>query len=219
MDGEILRQRLGRIALQHLLPQPRSQGIGPGQQDAHPHPGLQAAAEVGAVVLQVGREGLQDGYFLLVFRLGLLLVVDQLLQGCGKGVAGKSGVDTAETETGQTWPTLLILLSQITLQLRQLVALAADIELAVNRAQALGEGFLLDRTVTVLIGLQELLLALAGLFPQAENHLQLMGGERVLLALTKGLQECCPAHRCRRIGGGWRGWRRRHSMPLTAAGW
>jgi hypothetical protein len=29
-----------------------------------------------------------------------------------------------------------------------------------------------------------------------------MGGEGVLLALAQGLQECCPAHRRRRIGGG-----------------
>jgi hypothetical protein len=104
-------------------------------------------------------------------------------------------VDSAEAKTGQARPALLILLRQITLQLRQLVTLAVDIELAVNRAQALGQGLLFDRSLTVLIGLQQLLLALAGVLPQAENHLQLMGGERVLLALAQVLQECCPAHR------------------------
>jgi hypothetical protein len=60
---------------------------GPVQQNAHPHPDLQAAAEVGAVLLQIGRIGLQDGHLLLAalldfflgFPLGLLQVVQQPL--------------------------------------------------------------------------------------------------------------------------------------------
>jgi hypothetical protein len=70
---------------------------------------------------------------------------------------------------------LQVLLRQETLQLRQLVAPAADLELALDGAQPLDESLLLDRTLTALTGLQQLLLALAGLLVQAENQLQLMG--------------------------------------------
>jgi hypothetical protein len=152
LDGEILRHRLGRIALQHLLPKPSSLRIGPCQQDAHPHPDRQAAAQVAAVVLQVGRKGLQDRHLLLVFRLGLLLVVDEPHQGGGEDIGGERRVDSAEAKPGQPRPTLQVLLRQETLQLRQLVAVAADLELALDGAQPLGESLLLDRTLRGLIG-------------------------------------------------------------------
>jgi hypothetical protein len=47
---------------------------------------------------------------------------------------------------------LQVLLRQETLQLRQLVAVAADLELALDGAQPLGESLLLDRTLRGLIG-------------------------------------------------------------------
>jgi hypothetical protein len=77
---------------------------------------------VAAVVLQVGRKGLQDRHLLLVFRLGLLLVVDEPHQGGGEDIGGERRVDSAEAKPGQPRPTLQVLLRQETLQLRLFIS-------------------------------------------------------------------------------------------------
>lgn len=57
----------------------------------------------------------------------------------------QSSEDSAGAETGQTRPILLRLLAPKMLQLRQLVAPAADIELAANRGLEHGEGLEVER--------------------------------------------------------------------------
>jgi hypothetical protein len=131
-------------------------------------------------------------------------------------------MNSAQTKPGKTLLALLELLNKEAMQLGELVAPTNNQKFAIDRAQPLGESLFFDGGVDPLISLVELLLGLAWIFPQAENHGQLMGSEPILLACTNFLQEYRPTHRQRGELAGMRaqtGWGREHTLSVQALDW